>query len=125
MPTVNDLPDDPEAFFARFEAAWADGDVDGVLACMTEDCAYHNIPMDPLEGHEAIRGFVEGFLASGTVTFETRHQIVGDGIVMNERVDTIAMPDNTVPLRVMGTFVFRDGLIAEWRDYFDMAEFAG
>lgn len=122
---MSDLPDQPESFFASFEAAWADGDVDGILAHMTEDCVYHNIPMDPLEGRAAIREFLTGFLAGATIEFETHRQLVGDGVVMNERTDTITMGDKVVPLPVMGTYVFRDGLIAEWRDYFDIAMFMG
>jgi limonene-1,2-epoxide hydrolase len=43
---------------------------------------------------------------------------------MNERVDRFTMPDGkTIAIRVAGVFEVRDGKVAVWRDYFDLAEF--
>ena len=109
----------------EFCAAWGRGDVTAIVDSFTDDAVYHNIPMEPVAGKEAIGAFIAGFLGSGTITFETHHQVSSGDVVMNERTDTIVMGDNTIALPVMGTFVVRDGKIAEWRDYFDMAMFAG
>ena len=46
----------------------------------------------------------------------------GVSTVLTERVDTFNRGDKSIVLRVMGTFELREGKIAEWRDYFDMAE---
>jgi limonene-1,2-epoxide hydrolase len=46
----------------------------------------------------------------------------GDGVVFTERVDDFVRGPKRISVRVMGVFEFRDGLIAEWRDYFDLAE---
>lgn len=122
---MSQLPEDLEGFFASFEGAWADGDAEGVVRHFNDDAEYHNVPMAPLDGIDAIREFVTGFLSAGTVTFEVHHQLVGDDVVMNERTDTIVMGDRVTPLPVMGTFEFRDGRIQRWRDYFDLAAFTG
>jgi limonene-1,2-epoxide hydrolase len=43
---------------------------------------------------------------------------------MNERVDRFTMADGKdVAIRVAGVFEIRDGKVAVWRDYFDLAEF--
>ena len=42
---------------------------------------------------------------------------------MNERIDRFRMGEKWLELPVMGTFVVRDGLIHEWRDYFDLGQF--
>ncbi len=33
------------------------------------------------------------------------------------------MGPKTITIPVMGTFELRDGLVAAWRDYFDVADF--
>ena len=106
--------------------AWSRGDVDAVMAAFTDDAVYHNIPMAPIHGREAIAGFIRPFLASGSIVFETLHQAVNGDIVMNERVDTVTQTGkDTVALPVMSVFELRDGKIAGWRDYFDLKMFRG
>lgn len=106
--------------------AWGNGDVDAIIGAFTDDAVYHNIPMDPIEGKEAIAGFIGGFLGGNTITFDTHHQVAAGNVVLNERTDHLTLGDApTVSLPVMGTFVLRDGKIAQWRDYFDMAMFQG
>jgi limonene-1,2-epoxide hydrolase len=43
--------------------------------------------------------------------------------VLTERVDAFISGERTIELPVMGTFEVRDGLIAAWRDYFDLNQF--
>ena len=43
-----------------FIAAWKEKDVDKIMSFFTPDCVYHNIPMEPLKGTEAIRGLKAG-----------------------------------------------------------------
>jgi limonene-1,2-epoxide hydrolase len=118
---------DADQIVRDFCAAWSRGDVDTILDAFTEDAVYHNIPMEPCNGKEAIRAFIEGFLgttASG-VAFDIRHQLVSGNVVMNERVDTLKMEAGDIALPVCGVFELTpEGKIAHWRDYFDMAPFA-
>jgi limonene-1,2-epoxide hydrolase len=49
-------------------------------------------------------------------------QISHGNVVMNERTDVMRRQDgHEIALPVMGVFEVRDGRIAAWRDYFDLA----
>ena len=102
--------------------AWVAKDIEAIMDHFTDDIVYHNIPMDPAEGTEAVRGVIEGFLAmADPIEFETLHEVAADDLVLNERVDTFVIAGDPTPIKVMGIFELRDSKIARWRDYFDMA----
>ena len=106
-----------------FIAAWNRDDTEGALSFLTDDVFYHNIPMEPLEGIEAVRGF---FANVGTIT-DTDWQMLniaenGD-VVLTERLDNFVLNGSQVSLPVMGTFILDGGKIKVWRDYFDLAMF--
>lgn len=117
---------DRDSIVTKFCAAWADADVDTLVAYFTEDAVYHNIPMEPVVGREAIRAFLEGFVGQfGGIEFRIHRQSSTGGVVMNERTDVFGAGGTTIELPVMGVFeVTGDGRIAAWRDYFDMAPLA-
>ena len=105
---------------------WAAQDIEAIMAHFTDDIVYHNMPMDPAEGADAVRSAIEGFLAmADSIEFVTLHEVADGDIVLNERVDTFVIAGNPTPIRVMGIFELRDGKIARWRDYFDMAGLTG
>jgi limonene-1,2-epoxide hydrolase len=115
---------DPEMIVREFCAAWPARDVDRLLAYFTDDAVYHNIPVDPVAGREAIRATIAGFTAGvDKVEFEVRHAVVEGSLVMTERVDHFHMPAKKVSLPVMGIFEVSDGKIGAWRDYFDLNQF--
>jgi limonene-1,2-epoxide hydrolase len=99
-------------------------DVDKILDYMTDDCVYHNIPLDPAVGKDAIRA-VFAMFTTGVEKIEfIMKNISGSGnTVLTERVDIFVLPHVTVELPVMGTFEVRDGKIAAWRDYFDLNQY--
>src|SRR5689334_18734810 len=107
-----------------FCAAWEKGDTDALLAYFTDDAVYHNIPLDPVNGRDAIRATIEGFTAGvERIEFQV-HQIAAAGnVVLTERTDVFVLPAASLSLPVMGAFEIRDGHIAGWRDYFDMNQF--
>jgi limonene-1,2-epoxide hydrolase len=79
--------------------------------------------MEPVVGLEDAITFLSGFLAMcDRMVIETTHLAVHDDVVLTERIDTFTVNGKEVPLPVMGTFEVRDGKIAAWRDYFDMAQ---
>ena len=109
-----------EAFCASVEAL----DLDVVVGFLAEDCVYHNIPMDPVVGHDAIRVFLESFTTGlSSLQFEMLHVAASGHTVLTERVDHFVSPERTISLPVMGTFEVKDGKIAAWRDYFDLNQF--
>ena len=100
-------------------------DVDAVVALMADDAVYENVPMSELKGHEEIRSLLGPFIQGAkSVAWEVLHQVEQGDVVMNERVDRFTMADGKdVAIRVAGVFEIRDGKVAVWRDYFDLAEF--
>ena len=102
----------------------AGASIDEITACFTDDAVYHNIPVDPVVGHDGIRGMLGMFLAPGaTIEFRVLNIVAEGDVVLTERVDVFRMGDATIELPVMGTFEVRDGLIAAWRDYFDLNQY--
>jgi len=113
-----------EKLVTDFCLSWSRLNTDEVMSYLTEDCFYHNIPMEPYVGHAAIRKFVEPFLKdAASATFEIKHTTSAGNVVMNERVDTFVMGPKTISLPVAGVFEIRGGKISAWRDYFDLASF--
>ena len=109
----------------RFCDDWGKGaSVDEIVDYFTEDAVYHNIPVDPAVGHDAIRG-VFAMFTTGVERIEFRIlNIVADGdTVLTERLDIFVLPNVTIELPVMGTFEVRGCKIAKWRDYFDLNQY--
>ena len=115
-----------EAIVSEFCDAWAARDVDAILAYFHDDAVYHNIPVEPAVGPEAIRAVVEMFVPpADAIEFVVHHIFsnpAGD-VVFTERTDRFVMGDKTIELPVAGVFELRDGKIAAWRDYFDLQTF--
>ena len=108
----------------QFCAVWSKGDLDAITDFFADDAVYHNIPVDPVTGRDAIRSTIEGFTGGvDSIEFRVIH-IVGSGsIVMTERVDVFNFPTTTIELPVMGTFEVSGDRITAWRDYFDLNQF--
>lgn len=109
----------------RFCDAWGEGaGVDEIVDYFTDDAIYHNIPVDPAVGKEAIKATFAMF-TTGVERIEFRLlNIAADGdTVLTERTDVFVLPNVTIELPVMGTFEVRAGKIAKWRDYFDLNQY--
>jgi limonene-1,2-epoxide hydrolase len=113
----------------RFCAAWSDNIGAAELAAFfTDDAVYHNIPLAPVTGREAIANTIASFIRPGapgieSIEFRVINIAANGPVVMTERVDVFKLPDKSFELPVMGTFEVSDGKISAWRDYFDMNQF--
>ena len=118
------MSESPIELVRSFCDAWSEGDLDAIVAYFTDDATYHNIPVDPVTGKEAIKATIAGFTV-GVDKIEFRvHNIVADGnVVLTERTDVFVAGDKTIELPVMGAFEVANGKIAGWRDYFDLNQF--
>ena len=113
----------PDEVVTEFCTKWASPVPDELAGYFTEDAVYHNIPMEPVKGRDAIKEFIAGFTAGfDGIDFQVHRQISDGSVVMNERTDVMRRKDGgEIPLPVTGVFEVVDGKIAAWRDYFDLA----
>jgi limonene-1,2-epoxide hydrolase len=116
----------PESVVRDFCTAFSRRDIDEILAFFSENAVYHNIPIAPAEGREAIRAMLAQFVGPATTAarFEVRNLSASGSLVLTERVDSFTINGKDVAVPVMGIFeVNSDGKISAWRDYFDMNQF--
>jgi limonene-1,2-epoxide hydrolase len=110
-------------FFAAVDAR----DIDALVDACTDDVVYENVSMAPHLGKAALRAFVTPNMSKvdDYVTNMRSIATAADGrTVLTERLDVFDFKGSKVHVRVMGAFEIRDGKIAAWRDYFDLASFA-
>ncbi len=106
------------AAVARFNAAFNQHDVDGVMAAMTEDCVFENTPPPDGEryvGGAAVRAFWEGFFRdSPRAHFEEEECFAaGDRAIVRWRYTWGAGDDQSGHVRGVDLFRVRDGKVAE------------
>ena len=103
---------------------WNQRDFENIIALLSEDIEYHNIPMPMLRGKIAVRDFLKSFEKVEKIDWVTHYIACDKDIVMTERTDTFVFPNGGVlSLPVMGIFHIDSSLIIKWRDYFDMHDF--
>ena len=113
----------------NFCAAWSsDRGAAELAAFFTEDAVYHNIPLAPVTGREAIADNIASVLRPGppgieSIDFRVINIAANGPVVMTERVDVFTLPGKSFELPVMGIFEISGGKISAWRDYFDMNQF--
>ena len=109
----------------NFIAAWSRLDANELVDYFTEDGTYYNMPLEPVSGRANLLQFIEGFVSGWSATeWEVLHLIADGDVVIAERVDRTKAGDKSVDLPCTGVFEMKDGKIAVWRDYFDMATYA-
>jgi len=108
-----------------FIAAFNANDLERIMAFFADDAVYHNIPVQPVRGTQAIRAVLQGFMGMASEVDWVVHRLAeaADGVVLSERTDRFLVRGRWIELPVMGAFAVRGGRIAEWRDYFDMKQF--
>jgi limonene-1,2-epoxide hydrolase len=119
----------PIELVRRFCAAWSDNLGAAELAAFfTDDAVYHNIPLAPVTGRQAIANNIASFIRPGppgieAIQFRVINIAANGPVVMTERVDVFKLPGKSFELPVMGIFEVRGDKISAWRDYFDMSQF--
>jgi limonene-1,2-epoxide hydrolase len=99
-------------------------DIGRALEFLDAECLYHNIPMEPVTGTEAIRSILDPMFAVSSEVDWKVHNIAETttGRVLTERTDRFLPGGKWVEVPVMGTFELRNGKITAWRDYFDASQ---
>jgi len=115
---------DAETIVRNFCAAFSRRNIEEILGYFAAEAVYHNIPIDPVQGTEAIRAVLEQFVAPAeSVEFEVLHLAARGNVVHTERVDHFRILGRDIALPVAGVFEIDGGKITAWRDYFDMQQF--
>ncbi|KAL8283512.1 hypothetical protein RQP46_005615 [Phenoliferia psychrophenolica] len=87
---------------------------------------YTNMPggMATFTGPEEVKAAINGFFSLMEMdTFTTFHIASNStGYVFTERVDRFRTATAFHDLLLMGIFKVKDGMIQEWRDYFDIGD---
>lgn len=103
--------------------AWSGPDIDAVIAQLAPDIVYHNIPMDVLRGLPAVERYLRGAGPFEDAHWDVLNIAANGDHVLTERVDHMTIGGCHVALPIMGIFRVRNGLLCEWRDYFDLASY--
>jgi limonene-1,2-epoxide hydrolase len=113
-------------FVAAFIGAWPRADAAALATFFSDEASYHNGPLDPVVGRDAIVATLASMMQlGGDVAVDVVHMVAQGPIVMTERVDywKAAGQEQWATLRVAGVFDVHDGVITAWRDYFNLDEF--
>src|SRR5215831_10505788 len=113
----------PEQIIREFLAAWPRKKIDELVGYFTDDAVYHNVPVAPIVGKKAIREVFEGFLGAFDIELIVVNAAARGNVVFTERIDRFDIAGKRFDLPVNGVFELRDGKIASFRDYFDLASF--
>ncbi len=109
----------PEETVTAFVAAWSALDEARIYGLLADDVVYHNIPLAPVTGLEAVRAHLAAWPVD-ECEWELLNIAACGPVVLTERVDRFRRGPDRIVVPVMGAFEVRDGKIAQWRDYFDL-----
>lgn len=86
---------DPVQVVRDFCEAWERLDKQAILDAFTEDAVYHNMPMQPAVGKQAISALLDFIFAQAGdgVRFDIKHIVAEGDTVLTERVDTFTTGD--------------------------------
>lgn len=128
-PVAENPPVDPSAgpspenvqIVHDFCAAWSRMDVEGILSFVADDIHYHNLPLPPVVGREAMREFLVAFFGQlKGMRIDITHAFSQGQYVMTERIDHLIESDRSTGVPVGGVFIVEDGKITRWHEYFDL-----
>ena len=108
-----------------FFQAWNNRSLNGIIEFLSEDCIYHNMPMEPINGRSEIEAYIAPVIDT-TLSIEwTVLAIAKDakGRILNERLDRLKFSQGWLEIPIMGLLEFSEGRISLWRDYFDLQDY--
>ena len=100
------------------------GDTGKMVGYLSDDVLYHNMPWEPVTGHEGVRKVLSPLIdcdPCAITKMEIHHTLAEGDTVMNARDETWEHRGVKIVLPVAGVFRVADGKITHWSDYFDVA----
>ena len=114
---------EPEPVVRAFVGAWNRLDMDTVMALLSPDIEYHNIPLAPISGKTEVERYLRSVGPFEWCEWRILTLAVSGQAVLTERVDAFTVQGVSIVLPIMGVFKVEGGLIRRWRDYFDLASY--
>ena len=113
--------DCPEIVVVRAQLkAWERLDWQAAAAMFKPDGRFAMAMLDPVVGRESILAFLQSFSGNCTrMKIDILEIGIINGKVFAERVDRFDYGAHEIDLPCVGIFEIEDGLILEWREYFD------
>ena len=110
------------ARFREMAAAWHAKDWRKVADLFAPNGVLHSVMIEPVVGREQIYQRIASMGAGiDAITLDVGHLGVIDGRVYVERVDRFTYHGKAGAIPVVGVLTYKDGLIAEWLEYYDRA----
>lgn len=125
QPAWADTDEEKLATAQKMVDAWNRMDWEAVYALFSEDAVMHSMMLEPVVGRENIRQRFTRF-TPGLERIELQLARVGiiDGAVVMERVDDFVYQGKHSRVPVAGVLEINNGLVTEWREYYDHAMLA-
>ena len=108
-----------------FFQAWNNRSLNGIIEFLSEDCIYHNMPMEPINGRSEIEAYIAPVIDK-TLSIEWTVLAIAEdakGRILNEWLDRLKFSQGWLEIPIMGLLEFSEGRISLWRDYFDLQDY--
>ena len=108
-----------------FFQAWNNRSLNRIIEFLSEDCIYHNMPMEPINGRSEIEAYIAPVIDK-TLSIEWTVLAIAEdvkGRILNERLDRLKFSQGWLEIPIMGLLEFSEGRISLWRDYFDLQDY--
>ena len=97
-------------------------DLDAIEGLLDEHVVKHTIGTEPASGRRAVLAKLAAVFGKfERIRFRIINLAVSGDVVLTERIDEFTVDGIVAPVPVMGVFEVREGRIAGWRDYCDLA----
>ena len=113
----------PRETIERLMAAFESLDFDSLFELVDENVVYQNMPQEPIAGKAALRKLFAGFGNVTQIRFELLNMAINGDVVLSEHRDHLVINGRTCVMPMMSSFTLKNGLIAQWREYYDMPTF--
>jgi|HigsolmetaAR202D_1030399.scaffolds.fasta_scaffold00009_24 limonene-1,2-epoxide hydrolase len=118
-----DTPEQKLATVKQMIQAWNAQDWNRVYELFAPDGVLHSMMIEPVTGRDAIKQRLSALVAGvSRIELRVRHIGVIDGVVFVERVDDFVYRGKHGTVPVVGVIEVENGLVKEWREYYDRAQ---
>lgn len=118
-----DTPEQKLATVKQMIQAWNAQDWNRVYELFAPDGVLHSMMIEPVTGRDAIKQRLSALVAGvSRIELRVRHIGVIDGVVFVERVDDFVYRGKHGTVPVVGVIEVDNGLVKEWREYYDRAQ---